>query len=28
LFLVNSKAHLTPDGLNTIKDLKSKLNQW
>jgi hypothetical protein len=28
LLLVNSKAHLTSEGLNTIKDLKSKLNQW
>jgi hypothetical protein len=26
--LVNSKAHLTTEGLNTIRGLKSKLNQW
>lgn len=28
LMLVNSKAHLTSEGLNTIKGLKSNLNQW
>ena len=28
LLLVNSKAHLTTEGLNTIIGLKSKLNQW
>lgn len=28
LLLVNSKAHLTTEGLSTIKGLKSNLNQW
>lgn len=27
LLLINSKTHLTPEGLSTIKDIKSKLNQ-
>lgn len=28
LMLVNSKAHLTTEGLKTIEGLKSNLNQW
>lgn len=28
LMLVNSKAHLTVEGLDKIRDLKSTLNQW
>lgn len=27
-FLVKTKAHLTPEGLSKIRDLKFKLNQW
>jgi hypothetical protein len=26
--LINTKAHLTAEGLDKIRDLKSTINQW